>query len=77
MLSSAPRESAASPDYFDDFQYSSDMEDDFRRIDREVADQLGEQADQVAWFAPASEDARQSKTWVVFKGKVPGLYNGS
>jgi hypothetical protein len=41
-------ESCDEPDYFEEFTYSSDMEEDFRRIDTEAAVILGTQAAQPA-----------------------------
>lgn len=74
-----------SPDIFEEFPYSEDMEEDFGRIDADSAAIL--EADLARQGAaqgpsqalppqnnPTPASPRVHKTWVVFRGKAPGLY---
>ncbi|KAF9787403.1 hypothetical protein BJ322DRAFT_1107468 [Thelephora terrestris] len=66
-----PALSSPEPDLFEDFTYSDDMDDDFRRIDTTSAAILNTRI--------AKEDAQafpeDRKTWVVFHGREPGVYD--
>ena len=103
-LSHSDPESHDSPDYLEPFEYTSDMECDFRRIDAEAA-QLGSDdpflssntelnsslppPSQAGPQSPARTDSpppsgidsppltlrRKQKTWVVFQGREPGVYD--
>jgi hypothetical protein len=71
---------SASPDLFDELNYSESMDDDFRRIDVEVASIAGtEQLSYHVVFPQPNEGplpaAQEERTWVVFNGKVPGIYD--
>lgn len=80
VLSCTQRDSSASPDYFDNFVYHKDMDVDLRRIDLET----GTQSSQDGRSSPTLSDGvrpsyefppyNDGKTWVVFRGKVPGIY---
>ena len=71
----------SSPDLFEPFEYTSDMDDDLRRIDSEASDELGNNEDTASLSAtnvlvPESPPrVHKGKTWVVFYGNVPGIYN--
>lgn len=72
--------SSPSPDLFDDWAYTHDMDDDLRRIDSLAAEFYSSQARP----ANASQGCGvhdsllasppTQKTWVVFRGKTPGVY---
>ena len=76
--------SSHSPDLFDDFIYSKDMDDDFRRIDSDAAAIIEaensqtdhtnlSQSSSVHIFLPTPP--RNRRTWVVFHGRLPGIYD--
>lgn len=80
------KERADSPDLFEPFEYTPDMEVDFRRIDLQASQELVEDNDiqssppisPVEVSAPLpTTTAQDQKKWVVFLGKVPGLYDSS
>ena len=68
-------ESCDEPDYFEEFNYSSDMEEDFRRIDDHAARVLGTQASADNGVVPSPTLPHDRKTWVVFNGRTPGIYD--
>ena len=83
-LSSTQRSS--SPDYFEDFVYTSDMDEDFRRIDlvaKAVLSQSGRQHPSQKPPDSPSPPSQSSlntppplrKIWVVFRGRIPGIYD--
>lgn len=81
ILSSTHRGFSASPDLIEGFEYCEDMDDDFRRIDLEVAEaerNLNDnQPPSSAVRVPESlplPPLRDQRTWVVFHGKAPGVY---
>ena len=51
------------------------MEEDFRRIDTDVAAILATQTSTDDGVVPSTTLPRDKKTWVVFHGRTPGLYN--
>ena len=71
---------SASPDLLDDLKFSEDLDDDFRRIDRQAAE-----FEQIHTSPPMRRIphtptppptlVRDRKTWVVFRGKTPGIYD--
>ena len=61
--------SPRSPDLFDDFEYTPDMAPDFQRIDMESLRLSNDPS------SPPPTLPQDQKTWVVFRGKTPGLYN--
>jgi len=75
--------SSPSPDLFDDFTYSEDMDDDLHRMDS-TASAILEAADgQVDDTVPLQNDGghvpnptppQEQKMWVVFRGRAPGIY---
>jgi hypothetical protein len=69
-FSSTQGGSPRSPDLFDDFEYTPDMAPDFQRIDAE-----GLQLTDNPSSPPPSNPPHDQKTWVVFRGKTPGLYD--
>ena len=86
-FSSSPLLSSVSPqtrlsislDLFDELTYSKSMDDNFHRIDTETASiTRAEQSYHVILLQhikgslPATQEER---TWVVFNGKVPGIYD--
>ena len=80
-LSSTQRDSSPSPDFLRGFVYSQEMDDDFSRVDREFeAERLRDefifsQAHNRVLVSESPPPApRDQKTWVVFHGKVPGIY---
>lgn len=78
ILPSTQPKSSPSPDFFEDFTYSQDMDDDLRRIDQEVAETYQQinhpNRAQNSGVNLALALPRDRKTWVVFRGKVPGIY---
>lgn len=74
--------SPRSPDLFEDFHYTSDMDVDLRKIDK-----VGRQIHGSPEPIPANKEAipdydpdsspptpsQDQRTWVVFRGRVPGL----
>lgn len=80
-LSPTQTRSSASPDLFEDLTYTEAMEDDLRRIDSETASIL--EAESPSYHVIPIQDNggrlsvvhRDQKTWVVFNGKVPGIYD--
>jgi hypothetical protein len=72
-FSFAQAASSKSPDFFDDFTYSEDMDDDFGRIDADAAAILGNGLLNDNHCANPNHD--HGKRWVVFRGKNPGIYN--
>lgn len=73
------RAAASSPesDLFDDFTYSNDMAEDFHRIDTQAAAIIGPGANTGALDndeAPRTP-SHDEKTWVVFNGRIPGIYD--
>ena len=81
-LSSASTQTklSTSPDLFDELNYSESMEDDFRRIDVETASIA--ETEQLSYRASPQHDGdllaaayQEERTWVVFNGKVPGIYD--
>ena len=71
----------SSPDLFEPFEYTSDMDDDLRRIDSVMSDELGNDevsvsSSEASILVPESlPPVRKGKTWVVFYGNVPGIYH--
>jgi len=71
----------SSPDLFEDFTYTADMEEDFNRIDSIPAANIRPETPQANANPPQQFSAvfpslpRNRKTWVVFRGKVPGIYD--
>jgi hypothetical protein len=53
------------------------MDSDFRRIDREAAAQLSEndEDEDDTLVDPRPRPAHNSKVWVVFRGRTPGIYD--
>lgn len=80
-LSSTDRE--PSPDYFDEFEYSQEMDEYLHRVDMEAAEaQRSERGHPSPSMngapvssVPTPTPVRDRKTWVVFRGKVPGIYD--
>ena len=77
-------QSCSSPDqdFFEDFAYSDDMDDDFRRIGDAAAaiygdDNTQEDPADVLFDEIDTPPPRNSagKAWVVFHGRNPGIYN--
>jgi len=77
------QESSPSPDLFDDFTYNEDMEDDFHRMDSAASAILGDGDAQADDLVPPQNNgvhipnptlSQDQKTWVVFHGKTPGIY---
>ena len=86
-----------SPDYLDPFEYTSDMDADFQRIDATAAllqlednapsSSTESEADspppiqpdlpppQTRIESPSPTPNRKQRTWVVFQGKEPGVYD--
>ena len=67
-------------DLFDDFTYSEDMDEDFRRIDSASDAIIAAESSQVNASPPQNSGvfpdlSRNRKTWVVFRGKTPGVYD--
>lgn len=81
LSSDQARSSSASPDLFEDLDYSEAMEDDLYRIDSEVASILGAESQSYRAISPPNNGAsfpashNDQRTWVVFNGKVPGIYD--
>jgi len=83
-LSVTRAESSSSPDFLDDFIYTEEMDDDLRRIDSDVAAIIAAEGFQMH-HADSSQGngvhgtpqtlPRNRATWVVFCGKVPGIYD--
>ena len=81
------KERAHSPDLFEPFVYTPDMEVDFRRIDAQASQEFVEDNNMPPSSPPTSPvtvsaelpttTAQDPKTWVVFLGKVPGLYHSA
>ena len=80
------KERAHSPDLFEPFVYTPDMEVDFRRIDLQASQEFVE--DNMPQSPPPTSPAtapaelptttaQDQKTWVVFLGKVPGIYHSA
>ena len=76
--------SSPSPDFFDDFIYSQDMDDDFRRIDSDAAIIIEAENARAGRRSPVQHNGlhvsrltlpRDRRTWVVFRGKIPGIYD--
>lgn len=65
-LSSSCVGSSPSPDLFEPFVYTTAMDSDFRKIDAEGAQHYSQSL--------PSTPPHDLNTWVVFRGKVPGLY---
>ena len=70
--------SSPEPDLFEDFTYSDDMAEDFDRIDTQAAAIIGSGANNTG--TPGDGEAVQTpsrgvKTWVVFNGRIPGIYD--
>ena len=61
-----------SPDLFDNFVYSPAMDSDFQRIDAE-GEQHQMTLSQSSSLTPLQRK-REQRTWVVFRGKTPGIY---
>lgn len=72
----------SSPEFFDNFEYNEGMDADFRRIDLELAEA---ERSRHNCSPPSLNDgisssdsppifAGDEKTWVVFRGKIPGIY---
>ena len=82
-LSDIDRGSTASLDLFEDFEYSEDMDEDFRRIDMEAARAQHSECDYLFFptgatplsSTPPPTPTCDQKTWVVFHSKIPGIYN--
>ena len=82
-MSCTERGSSDSPDLFDEFKYSEDMDEDFRRIDFEAEAVNGQYGNSFPLLngglsvsdSPFQEPARDQKSWVVFHGKIPGIYD--
>ena len=65
-----------SPDYFDDFEYTKEMDEDFRKIDLAAESALGHGIHQpFSQNLPDSQSSSSQKVWVVFRGRIPGIYN--
>lgn len=65
-----------SPDYFDDFKYTKEMDEDFRKIDLAAESALGHGIHQpFSQNLPDSQSSSSQKVWVVFRGRIPGIYN--
>jgi hypothetical protein len=77
------KERPSSPDLFEPFVYNTGMDVDLRRIDIQASQELAEDND-IPSSPPAppvtvsvplpTTTAQDKKAWVVFVGKVPGLY---
>ena len=65
-----------SPDYFDDFEYTQEMDEDFRRIDLAAGAALIQGVHQpFSQNSSHSQSSSSQRVWVVFRGRVPGIYN--
>ena len=80
-LSPTERGSSASPDLFDDFEYHEDMDADLRRIDMETDTQSSQGGRSSPTLSDGASDpdlppttAPGPRTWVVFRGGAPGIY---
>ena len=77
FIESEPR----SPDLFEPFEYTPNMDNNLQRIDSEASDELeineGTLASSTAdVLVPESpRRIRNGKTWVVFYGSTPGMYS--
>lgn len=73
----------SSPDLFEPFEYTPDMAPDFHRIDSEVGALQSEDGNTqpssspqvLVPDTPPRTPPQDQDTWVVFLGKVPGVYN--
>ena len=70
--------SSPEPDLFEDFTYSDDMAKDFHRIDAEATAIIGSGVNGIG--TPDNSEVPQThssdkKTWVVFNGRIPGIYD--
>jgi hypothetical protein len=75
---------ARSPDLFEPFEYTPDMEPDFQRIDSEASDGMGGEEEDIPPStlarvlvpeSPPTTFSCNQETWVVFLGRVPGIYD--
>lgn len=77
----AAASSPGSPDLFEEFSYTEDMDDDFRRIDSDTDAILHDGPDQMnnpiplQVVPPLPAPPRAKKTWVVFRGTTPGIHD--
>jgi hypothetical protein len=74
--------SSPEADLFEEFSYSDDMDGDFRRIDTNTTAILGAGSAQENDLAVVNNNRADAdptpppqKTWVVFHGKAPGVYD--
>jgi hypothetical protein len=70
------------PDLFDTFEYTKDMDDDLRRIDLAAESEhypcgrpLYPPNNRLPSDSPPLTPPQDEKTWVVFRGKIPGIYD--
>ena len=82
-FSFSQHEGLLSPDLFEELMYSEELDNDFRQIDRKVAEiecsrdgHLSNSRVYVPESLPLAPVWDQ-RTWVVFHGNVPGIYNES
>ena len=66
--------SSPEPDLFEDFTYSDNMAEDFHRIDMQAAAIIRSEGDDIGTPDGGEIPSRDKKTWVVFDGRVPGIY---
>ena len=73
--------SLESPDLFDDLEYSSEMDDDLHRIDQQAAmihdTRSSPLSSRNEVLVPSTPPPREDKTWVVFCGRLPGVYDNA
>ena len=82
-LSHINHESTPSLDLFDALEYTKDIDADFCRIDMDAAEsqcsEVGHSSPSITGTSIPSTlsltPVHDQKTWVVFHGKVPGIYN--
>ena len=71
--------SSESPNLFEDLEYSSDMDDDFLRIDQQAAMAHDTHSSPFSSrnevLVPSTPPPMEDKTWVVFCGRLPGVYD--
>jgi len=70
-----PTQRPPSPDYFEDFEYTQEMDDDFRKIDLAAEVTLSQGIRRPPpQNPPDSPSPLSQRAWVVFRGRTPGIY---
>lgn len=79
ILSSTQGDSLPSPDLFEDFEYSQEMDPDLRRIDAEAEHDYAFllPSHRISANSPPSTLVGDQKTWVVFRGNLAGVYDNA